>query len=87
MISDQIKRGEDGSLETPDGTPLSEWIAKTIETDYDELLAPRQVGGSGATPGHKAKGSQEFQIEDIKPGMTAEQTSAAIAAMRAAVGH
>ena len=84
LIADQIKRNEDGSLETPDGTPLSEWITKTIETEYDELLTPRQVGGSGTTSSGKGKGAAEVQLEDIKPGMTEEQLSRVYAAITAA---
>lgn len=83
LLEGDIKYGEDGSLTTPDETPIGDFLTGKLNKEYDYLLAPLKAGGSGATPGARG-GKGGIALEDIKPGMSAEQRAAAMAAIAAA---
>lgn len=78
----QIKRSEDGALVGPDDIPAAEYLDKAIKA-RPYLLAPAPQGGAGATPS-RGRAAGGINLEDIKPGMSAEQRSAALAAIKAA---
>lgn len=75
LVESDIRYGEDGALETPDGSSLDEYIAAKIEREYDYLLAPKPAAGAGASPGGR-RGTQTIDLNDIKPGMKPEQLAA-----------
>lgn len=83
LLSDEIKYGETGDLETPDGSAISEFIAGKLNKEYDYLLAPVPKGGSGAVPGSRGGGG--VSLEDIKPGASAETLNSARAAIVASL--
>lgn len=71
VLGPDIKRNDASELVGPNDEPLGEYIASQLTTAYDFMLAPKQVGGSGATNG-KGRGPAPVQLEDIKPGMKPE---------------
>lgn len=81
IFRDDIRRGEDGSLVGPDDIPAKQFVTEQVTKSHDYLLPPRQVGGSGAGTGSPRAGKQ-IQLEDIKPGASAETLKAAEAEIR-----
>jgi ribosomal protein S20 len=84
ILGSEIKRDDDGSLVGPEGQPFGEYISSQLTTNYDNLLAPKQAGGTGAT-GQRGGGQRTAQIEDIKHGMSQEERSRVRAAIAAAL--
>jgi hypothetical protein len=79
ILDGDIVRGEDGNLYGPDKTtPFDKHIAKALEETHDYLLKPKDVGGSGA---HNAGGKRTppVDLNDIKPGMSAEDRQRVLA--------
>lgn len=69
----KLKFNDQDQLITPDGKPVKEWIAATLQNDRPYLLKPRDVGGAGAANGGGgAAGGRNLDLDDIKPGMSAE---------------
>lgn len=73
----KLKFNDADQLVTPDGTPVKDWIGKTLANDRPHLLKPRDVGGAGAQNGGAAAGGKTINLEDIKPGMKPEDLAAA----------
>lgn len=70
-VDPDIKFSEDGSLVGDDDTPVTEYLANWIKSN-DHFLPPRQTGGAGASGGGRPRGEKPPQLEDIRPGMKAE---------------
>ena len=69
----KLKFNDSDQLVTPDGTPVKEWVAKTLANERPHLLKPRDVGGAGAQNGGGSAAGKPIDLDDIKPGMSAEQ--------------
>lgn len=72
----KLKFNDQDQLVTPDGKPVKEWIASTLQNDRPYLLKPREVGGAGAQNGGTGTGGKAIDLDDIKPGMSTEQKKA-----------
>jgi hypothetical protein len=84
-ITSDIVRDDEGNLvaKTDGGyLPVADYIKNVAETTPG-LMAPQGRGGSGATPGKLAKG---YSLDDIKPGMPADQQAAIARQALAALG-
>ena len=75
-VKDDILRTEDGKLvaRNLNGDQEVKEFLQLFVNDNPELLPARIVGGSGAGSGHKLgnQPSSTFDIDKIKPGMSAE---------------
>lgn len=60
-------RGEDGAL-APVREHLTQWVAAN-----PEFKPARIAGGAGASPGHSPTSAGHFEMERIRPGMSAEE--------------
>lgn len=79
IFGGDIVRGEDGTLLGPDKTtPADEYIAKALEETHDYLLKPKNVGGAG-TVNHGSKRMPPVDLDDIKPGMSADDRARVLA--------
>jgi hypothetical protein len=75
-VKDDINRGEDGRLYVrgEDGSPiamqeyLTQWVAAN-----PEFKPARIAGGSGASQARSAPAASHFELERIRPGMSAEE--------------
>ncbi len=75
-----LKWTEDGQLVGgKEDQPLGEYLAAQIR-QHEYLLPPRQAGGAGAVPGRHGQASVD--INDIKPGMSAETRAAVLAQIK-----
>jgi hypothetical protein len=77
-VHDGIFRTEDGRLlaHSDEGeVPLKEYLSSFV-SENPEFLPARISGGSGITAAHKAprESSESVEIENIRPGMSSEQT-------------
>lgn len=78
-LARDIKFAEDGSLVGgADEMPLGKFVGERM-AKMDFLTKPREVGGAGAANGGKQTAGGEIDIDDIKPGMTAEQIAKVMA--------
>jgi hypothetical protein len=69
----------------PDELPVGEYI-KAQMRDHEYLLAPKQTGGSGASPGKQGAG-KALTLDDIKPGMSDESRTALAAQIKSVAGQ
>lgn len=76
FFGSKLKFNDQDQLVTPDGTPVKDWIGKTLTNDRPYLLKPRDVGGAGAQNGGTGTGGKAIDLDDIKPGMSTEQKKA-----------
>lgn len=83
LLRGQIEFGEDGSL-VAGGLPMDDFVKSFVPEKKGHLLAPKQVGGAGASAG-SAGGKGAFQFEKIGPGMTGDDTKAAAGAILSAL--
>jgi hypothetical protein len=77
-VHDGVFRTEDGRLlaHSDEGeVPLKEYLSSFV-SENPEFLPARISGGSGITAAHKAprESSESVEIENIRPGMSSEQT-------------
>jgi hypothetical protein len=87
LFFSQVARVKDGDvLVGPDGTtPYDKYIRDALEGSKSFFLAPKNVSGAGAgNPG--ARGGKAIDLDDIKPGMSADAMREA-AAQIAALGR
>jgi hypothetical protein len=75
LLAADIKRNESGELVGPNDEPLGDYVSAKMNSDYDNLLAPKPVGGTGAGPGGK-RGQRTYNLEDLKVGMKTEDLDA-----------
>lgn len=78
LIMNGVKTGEDGKIYGGDSftVPLKQFVEDTIKVN-SYLLQTKQVTGSGAgRTSNTNHGAQEFNLEDIKPGMSREKQEA-----------
>lgn len=81
---DEIKRDESGELVGPEGIPFGEFISTTVSKRAN-WLPPRDVDGTGAKNSPGGRGTPApFDLNNIKPGMSAEDRARALAAISAA---
>lgn len=74
-VRDDIQRAEDGRLlaRTENGeVGVREYLTRFV-TENPELLPGRIAGGSGAGPGHAQTESAGLDLDQIRPGMSAEE--------------
>jgi len=83
-VRDDIRRNDAGDLVSLDGKPLGEAVAAFVKSN-PEFLPARIAGGSGATHGQPGAPASNIDLNDIRPGMTKEQSAAAWAAVRSAL--
>jgi hypothetical protein len=77
-VHEGVFRTDDGRLlaHSDDGeVPLKEYLSNFV-SENPEFLPARIPGGSGITGAHKAprESTESVDIENIRPGMSAEQT-------------
>jgi len=75
LVADQVTRGDDGSL-VLDNLPLTDALKGRV-AKKPWYLAAKNIGGSGAGGGGARGGGARVTLDDIKPGMTAEQRAKA----------
>lgn len=79
-VKDEILREADGSLQArgPEGpVPVQDFLRKFVD-DNPELLPARNLGGSGtANSGRGTQSSPGFDLDQIRPGMSAEDMARA----------
>jgi uncharacterized phage infection (PIP) family protein YhgE len=80
VFAQRVQRAEDGSL-VADDLPAAKFIEDEMAS-LAGLLAPKQAGGAGAGGSDGAPRKGAINLDSIKPGMTAEETNAALAQMR-----
>lgn len=73
-LKDRISK-KGSALFGPDDVPLKDFLANELEQTYDFLLSKKDVGGAGATGGGRRDAG--IDLDDIRPGMSAEQLAAA----------
>jgi len=81
IFGSKIKRNEDGDFGGPDGTPIALYLAEAMRSK-PYLLAMKDTGGAGARPGGTGgpgAPGKAFDLNNIKPGMKAEDLAAASA--------
>lgn len=84
FFRDEIKRTESGELVGGDDVPVGEYI-KDVVSKRPRWLPPRDVDGTGAKNGPGGRGTPApFDLNSIKPGMSAEDRARAFAAIAAA---
>jgi len=84
FFRDEIKRTESGELVGGDDIPAADYI-KDVVSKRPRWLPPRDVDGTGAKNGPGGRGAQTpFDLNSIKPGMSAEERARAFAAIAAA---
>lgn len=79
----EIKRGEGDGLIGPENEAAKEYIRRRLEDDRSYLLKPKDVGGSGAQNGGARGGSRSFDLNELRPGMKADD----LQAMRAEIAR
>ena len=75
VVQDSIVRSQDGHLiaRTGDGaTSMKEYLEGFIG-ENPEFMPARIAGGAGLGPAHKTGAGENFDIERIGPGMSAEE--------------
>jgi len=89
LISNSAEWAEDGRLVVKggDGQPLlvEDFVKTHIPEKKPYLLATIDKGGSGANAGRLKNNGPAIGMDDIKVGMSPEQTSAAVGAILAAI--
>jgi hypothetical protein len=79
-VKDEILRETDGSLHArgPEGpVPVQDFLRKFVD-ENPELLPARNLGGSGtANSGRGTQSSPGFDLDQIRPGMSAEDMARA----------
>ncbi|CAB4130789.1 hypothetical protein UFOVP130_34 [uncultured Caudovirales phage] len=73
-VDPDIKFADDGTLVGDDDAPLTDYLATWIKGN-EHFLPPKQVGGAGASAG-TGRGESKIDINDIRPGMKAEDMAA-----------
>jgi hypothetical protein len=77
LILNDLKLAADGETYVgPGGEPAEQYIATKFTTDYDYMLKPKDVGGSGARNGGARKDAA-IDIDSIKVGMKPDAREAA----------
>jgi hypothetical protein len=75
-VKDEIQRTEDGRLvaKSQQGEQgIKDYLTQFV-AENPELLPARMVGGSGASAGHKqSNATSTFDLDKIRPGMSAEE--------------
>lgn len=79
----KIKRSEEGELVIGEMS-AAKYISEHVPRSLAGLLAPKQVGGSGAKA---SSGKGGADLDKIKPGMSKEDAAEIAAAIRAALPH
>jgi hypothetical protein len=81
VLRSRVKRTEEGIF-SDDALSLPEFVKKSYD-DRPWLSPAKPVGGSGAQGGSRNKSTMD--LEQIKPGMSADQRTAAFEAVRRAM--
>lgn len=84
VFSGQVKRADDGSLVAGD-LPLEQYIETQLKGPKAYMLKPIEVNGSDASRGQRLAGGKVVTMETIRPGMSNEETQAAMAQIAAAI--
>ncbi len=75
-VKDDIFRGEDGRIcaknDEGQAVPFSEYLSQWV-TANPEFRPARIAGGSGSSASRGAQAGSSFDLEKIRPGMTAEE--------------
>jgi hypothetical protein len=71
-VKDDVYRAEDGRLMAQGGSELREYLEEFVG-ENPELLPARVAGGSGATAGERSPANEGVELDQIRPGMSAEQ--------------
>jgi len=83
IFGSKIKRDDAGEFVGPDGTQVDLYLEEAMRSK-PYLLAPKDTGGAGARQGGgRAPGAKRIDIDAIKPGMSADDLSAARAEIMA----
>jgi hypothetical protein len=75
VVKDEVKRSEEGALTGPgrDGDVAMRDYLERFVSENPEFLPARIPGGSGtSTPGKPGYGTSHVDLEQIRPGMAAE---------------
>lgn len=89
-IRDDIIRGDDGRLygrhDDGSSTPLHDYLAQWVAANA-EFQPPRIAGGAGAAPSRGSAADGHFELERIRPGMSAEEMERARAEVARVAGQ
>jgi hypothetical protein len=86
IFGPDVRYSEEGSIVGgADESPLGDFVNAEI-SKHEYLLPPKPVGGAGASSGSR-RSAQAVGLDDIRPGMSAEQKAAILASIRAAYGQ
>ncbi len=86
MVLGQLRRTDNGQLVAGDGKTLEAFVQDLIVRDNPYLLTSVRTGGTSFSAGSPPRGGRVgFDLDDIKPGMSAEARSAARQAIDAAL--
>jgi len=85
-VAGQIDFDPDSGELIGNGLPVAEFVKGFIEEKKPYLLAPVNKGGAGAGSGNRKGGTPGTQFEDIRPGMTAQQSQKTAQDILAAMG-
>lgn len=75
VVGDDIRRDSDGEMYAEvEGrrTPFDEYLNQFV-AENPEFLPPRIAGGSGATGAERGLTSSGFDLDSIRPGMSADE--------------
>ena len=84
IFGTKVKRNDDGAFVGTDGTPLAQFLDEGLRLK-PYLLAPKDTGGAGSRNGGRQAGAAAFDMNSIKPGMSAADIATATAEIAAAL--
>lgn len=86
LISGKVEFNDEGQL-VADGLLVDDFVKGYIPEKKPYLLASTGKGGSGASGGTNKQGKGKFDMDSIKPGMSAEVQGSAVSAILDALGR
>lgn len=84
LLQGKVDWDEQGNL-IAEGLPVKDFVTNYIPEKKSHLLQVLNKGGSGAQPGIGRQSFTKVDMDDIKPGMTLEQTQRSVTAILNAI--
>lgn len=80
ILNSEVEYDEDGNL-IGENLPLEAFVKKAMEERFDSLIAADPAKGGASAKSGAPRSTGGFDLDKIKPGMTAEELAAASAAI------